>query len=136
MRAPSPPITQVASFYSMFNRTKIGKFHVMICGTTPCRCVSCVVVGGAQVWDGDADRPVRHILHIQQAERCRESVSVLAIFTHAKLDWVSRTHRLNGVEKIEAALTSQLLHTHTQAERRREDGGCADLPPVVHTHAG
>ena len=92
----------------MFNRTKIGKFHVMICGTTPCRCVSCVVVGGAQVWDGDADRPVRHILHIQQAERCRESVSVLAIFTHAKLDWVSRTHRLNGAEKIEAALTSHL----------------------------
>lgn len=34
-----PPIRvyEVATFYTMFNRTKIGKYHVMICGTTPCR---------------------------------------------------------------------------------------------------
>jgi len=30
-------VYEVASFYSMFNRTKIGKYHVMVCGTTPCR---------------------------------------------------------------------------------------------------
>eukprot|EP00955_Chlamydomonas_euryale_P059280 357329-Chlamydomonas_euryale.AAC.8 len=39
---PPPPPTprmhaQVATFYSMFNRSKIGKYHVLICGTTPCR---------------------------------------------------------------------------------------------------
>ena len=27
---------QVATFYTMFNRTPIGKLHVMVCGTTPC----------------------------------------------------------------------------------------------------
>lgn len=27
---------QVATFYTMFNRSKIGKYHVMVCGTTPC----------------------------------------------------------------------------------------------------
>lgn len=27
---------EVATFYTMFNRTKMGKYHVMVCGTTPC----------------------------------------------------------------------------------------------------
>ena len=33
-----PPIRvyEVATFYTMFNRSKIGKYHVMVCGTTPC----------------------------------------------------------------------------------------------------
>lgn len=33
-----PPIRvyEVATFYTMFNRTKMGKYHVMVCGTTPC----------------------------------------------------------------------------------------------------
>lgn len=30
-------VYEVATFYTMFNRTKIGKYHVQICGTTPCR---------------------------------------------------------------------------------------------------
>ena len=29
-------VYEVASFYTMFNRTKVGKFHLQICGTTPC----------------------------------------------------------------------------------------------------
>lgn len=36
MRSPSLPRVQVATFYTMFNRSKIGKYHVMVCGTTPC----------------------------------------------------------------------------------------------------
>lgn len=27
---------EVASFYTMFNRTKLGKYHIQFCGTTPC----------------------------------------------------------------------------------------------------
>ena len=27
---------QVATFYTMFNRSRIGKYHVMVCETTPC----------------------------------------------------------------------------------------------------
>eukprot|EP00873_Tetraselmis_striata_P034431 jgi/Tetstr1/454695/TSEL_004032.t1 len=30
-------VYEVATFYTMFNRSKIGKYHVMVCGTTPCR---------------------------------------------------------------------------------------------------
>ena len=29
-------VAQVATFYTMFNRSKMGKYHVMVCGTTPC----------------------------------------------------------------------------------------------------
>ncbi len=28
---------EVATFYTMFNLTPVGKFHVQFCGTTPCR---------------------------------------------------------------------------------------------------
>lgn len=36
-----PPIRvyEVASFYTMFNRTPVGKFHIQLCGTTPCMIV-------------------------------------------------------------------------------------------------
>jgi NADH:ubiquinone oxidoreductase subunit E len=33
---PRSPRPQVATFYTMFNRSKMGKYHVMVCGTTPC----------------------------------------------------------------------------------------------------
>lgn len=29
-------VYEVATFYSMFNRAPVGKYHVMVCGTTPC----------------------------------------------------------------------------------------------------
>ena len=33
----SPPrVYEVASFYTMFNRTKVGKYFIQLCGTTPC----------------------------------------------------------------------------------------------------
>ena len=33
----SPPrVYEVASFYTMFNRTKVGKHFIQLCGTTPC----------------------------------------------------------------------------------------------------
>jgi len=29
-------VYEVATFYSMFNRQPVGKFHLQVCGTTPC----------------------------------------------------------------------------------------------------
>jgi len=29
-------VYEVATFYTMFNRQKIGKYHLQVCGTTPC----------------------------------------------------------------------------------------------------
>lgn len=30
-------VYEVATFYTMFNRTKVGKYHLQMCGTTPCQ---------------------------------------------------------------------------------------------------
>ena len=29
-------VFETASFYTMFNRVPVGKFHLQMCGTTPC----------------------------------------------------------------------------------------------------
>lgn len=29
-------VYEVAAFYTMFNRTQVGKYHLQVCGTTPC----------------------------------------------------------------------------------------------------
>jgi NADH:ubiquinone oxidoreductase subunit E len=52
---PEIRVYEVATFYTMFNRSKMGKYHVMICGTTPCR------------WDsGTAKSPRRSVMQQQQ----------------------------------------------------------------------
>ena len=33
---PPVRVQEVASFYTMFNLAPVGKFHVQVCGTTPC----------------------------------------------------------------------------------------------------
>ncbi|KAF0301550.1 putative NADH dehydrogenase [ubiquinone] flavoprotein 2, mitochondrial [Amphibalanus amphitrite] len=33
---PNMRVYEVATFYTMFNRNPVGKFHVQLCGTTPC----------------------------------------------------------------------------------------------------
>jgi len=33
---PYVKIIEVASFYSMFNLKPVGKYHIQVCGTTPC----------------------------------------------------------------------------------------------------
>lgn len=33
---PPSRVYEVASFYTMFNRTKVGKYFIQLCGTTPC----------------------------------------------------------------------------------------------------
>ena len=33
---PPVRVMEVASFYTMFNLSPVGKFHVQVCGTTPC----------------------------------------------------------------------------------------------------
>lgn len=36
LEIPEMAVYEVASFYTMYNRTPVGKFHLQICGTTPC----------------------------------------------------------------------------------------------------
>jgi NADH dehydrogenase (ubiquinone) flavoprotein 2 len=36
LEMPRMRVYEVATFYSMFNREKIGKHHIQVCTTTPC----------------------------------------------------------------------------------------------------
>lgn len=36
LKQPYIRIYEVASFYSMFNLKPVGKYHIQVCGTTPC----------------------------------------------------------------------------------------------------
>ena len=41
LEVPPMDVYEVASFYTMFNRERVGKFHLQICGTTPCMVAGC-----------------------------------------------------------------------------------------------
>jgi NADH-quinone oxidoreductase E subunit len=36
LNMPNIRVQEVASFYTMFNLKPVGKFHIQVCGTTPC----------------------------------------------------------------------------------------------------
>lgn len=45
LKVPPMRVYEVATFYTMFNREPVGKFHVQVCTTTPCElCGSAEVV--------------------------------------------------------------------------------------------
>lgn len=46
LEIPDMAVYEVASFYTMYNRAPVGKFHLQICGTTPC-----MVRGAGEVID-------------------------------------------------------------------------------------
>ncbi|KAK4226506.1 NADH-ubiquinone oxidoreductase 24 kDa subunit, mitochondrial [Podospora fimiseda] len=41
LEMPPQRVYEVASFYTMYNRTPVGKFHVQACTTTPCQLGGC-----------------------------------------------------------------------------------------------
>lgn len=36
LKVPPIRVYEVATFFSMYNRTPVGKYHIQLCGTTPC----------------------------------------------------------------------------------------------------
>jgi NADH-quinone oxidoreductase subunit E len=51
-------VLEVATFYTMFNLAPVGKFHVQLCGTTPC------VLRGADELKKVCDRRIGEQLHV------------------------------------------------------------------------
>ncbi|KAK0720551.1 thioredoxin-like [2Fe-2S] ferredoxin-domain-containing protein [Lasiosphaeris hirsuta] len=41
LEMPPMRVYEVASFYTMYNRTPVGKFHIQVCTTTPCQLGGC-----------------------------------------------------------------------------------------------
>jgi NADH-quinone oxidoreductase subunit E len=51
---PYVRVLEVATFYTMFNLRPVGKFHVQVCGTTPC-----MLRGSDEVFEACAKRGLR-----------------------------------------------------------------------------
>jgi NADH dehydrogenase (ubiquinone) flavoprotein 2 len=73
-----PPIRvyEVASFYTMFNRERVGRFNVQVCTTTPC-----MLRGGYEILDaikaklgvevgGDTDDGLFHLMEVECLGAC------------------------------------------------------------------
>lgn len=69
-------VYEVASFYTMFNRDKIGKYNVQVCTTTPC-----MLRGGYEILDavkehlgveigGDTDDGLFHLMEVECLGAC------------------------------------------------------------------
>jgi len=64
-----PPIRvyEVATFYTMFNREKIGKYFIQLCGTTPC-----MICGSEQI-----KKTIENHLHIKEGETTKDGLFTL-----------------------------------------------------------
>ena len=60
-------VYEVATFYSMFNRQKMGKLHVMVCGTTPC------MLRGAR----DIERALSEYMGVEKFETTKDGMFTL-----------------------------------------------------------
>jgi NADH dehydrogenase (ubiquinone) flavoprotein 2 len=64
-----PPIRvyETASFYTMFNRTPVGKYHIQLCGTTPC------MIRGAE----DIKKAIQDFAHIEEGGTSKDGLFTL-----------------------------------------------------------
>lgn len=60
-------VYEVATFYTMFNRTKVGKYFIQLCGTTPC-----MVCGSEEI-----KKTIEEHLHIKEGETTPDGLFTL-----------------------------------------------------------
>ena len=60
-------VYEVATFYTMFNRTKVGKYFIQLCGTTPC-----MVCGSEEI-----KKTIEDHLHIKEGETTADGLFTL-----------------------------------------------------------
>lgn len=58
---------EVATFYTMFNRTKVGKYFIQLCGTTPC-----MICGSEEI-----KRTIEDYLEIEEGETTADGMFTL-----------------------------------------------------------
>lgn len=64
---PAMRVYEVATFYSQYNREPVGKFHIQLCGTTPC-----MVCGSEKVSEA-----IQKLLNIKQGETTKDGMFTL-----------------------------------------------------------
>ena len=63
MGIPAMRVYEVATFYTMFNREKRGKYFIQLCGTTPCMVcgsedIKNTIMKHLDIHDGYSSRPL------------------------------------------------------------------------------
>mmetsp|Transcript_15217 Transcript_15217/g.21365 ORF Transcript_15217/g.21365 Transcript_15217/m.21365 type:complete len:263 (+) Transcript_15217:110-898(+) len=63
LEVPPMNVYEVATFYTMFNREPVGKYHIQLCGTTPCMVAGCgkdaikqVIIDELGIKDGETTK--------------------------------------------------------------------------------
>lgn len=74
---PPMRVYEVATFYSMFNRSKIGKYNIQVCTTTPCMLRgaydivrACEEESGAKCGGRDSDDGLFHVMEVECLGAC------------------------------------------------------------------
>ncbi|KAK9421534.1 putative NADH-ubiquinone oxidoreductase subunit A [Seiridium unicorne] len=121
LEMPPARVYEVASFYTMYNRTPVGKYHVQACTTTPCQlggCGSDVIV-----------KTIKEELGIKQGETTPDG-----LFTFIEVECLGACVNAPMVqinddfyEDLTPETTKQLLTALKQAGA--SSGGNAKVPP-------
>ncbi len=137
---PEMAVYEVASFYTMYNRQNVGKFHLQICGTTPC-----MVRGAGEVIDAALSHLGVEKDHVtNDGLFCVSEVECLGACSNAPMMQVNNEHfyeDLNAestVAVIEGFRNGEDVKVGPQINRNRSEGphgrtSLKDFEPQVVT---
>ena len=140
LEIPEMAVYEVASFYTMYNRTPVGKYHLQICGTTPC-----MVRGAKQVIDGALEHLQTEKDHVtSDGLFCVSEVECLGACANAPMmqvnnEWfyedLSKESMVNIIEKFrkgeEVKAGPQINRNHAEGPQGRSSLQNFDNP--IHT---
>jgi NADH dehydrogenase (ubiquinone) flavoprotein 2 len=99
---PDMAVYEVASFYTMYNRFNVGKFHLQICGTTPC-----MIRGAKDVIDAAMENAgVKHLGEVSKDGMfCISEVECLGACVNAPMmqvnnEWFYEDLNADSIKKI------------------------------------
>ena len=138
-------VSQVATFYTMFNRSPVGKYQVLVCGTTPCmlcgsRSLSAAIQDHLGIAYGQTT-PVSQTPLCCQKHTRRCSVSATdqkhLDFAHGQTMPASQTHQCCQEEKTRRCIVllanqDRLSIVYGQT-RRQEASDCSTYYRVPHS---
>jgi len=113
-------VYEVATFYTMFNRQRVGKYHLQLCGTTPC-----MVCGAKEIRS-----TIEKTLHIHNGETTKDGlftlneVECLAACANAPMIQVNNEH---FYENLTPETTVKLLEDLKAGTAKRGPANGANL---------
>ncbi|KMZ61369.1 NADH-quinone oxidoreductase, subunit E [Zostera marina] len=120
-------VYEVATFYSMFNLKKVGKYHILVCGTTPCmirgsREVEAALLDSLQVKRNEVTRSGTFSVGEMECMGCCVNAPMIAIadYSHG-----AERYTYNYYEDVTPEMAVDIVEMH-----RRGDSTSRNLYPV------